>query len=109
MEGAAALFVAFLLLALVVQVVLLVGARTSAQAAVDSFARRAAASPGAPASDLAAEARAALPGAQDVEASVVRTAETVQATLEFSWDPPGPRFVPIRVRVVGLAPVVNPP
>lgn len=108
-EGVAALGIAFILFAVVVQVALLVTARTTAQAAVDSFARRAAVSSSMGAADLADQLQGVLPGSRDVAVSVDRSASVVRAVVEFAWDPPGPRLVPVSVRVTGWAPVVSPP
>jgi hypothetical protein len=108
-EGAAALGIAFILFAVVVQVALLFTARTTAQAAVDAFARRAAVSSLSSSADLAAEIERALPGSRDVEASVDRSPSVVKAVVEFAWDPPGPRLGSVSVRVTGSAPIVSPP
>jgi Flp pilus assembly protein TadG len=108
-EGAAALGIAFILFAVVVQVALLFTARTTAQAAVDAFARRAAVSSWSNSQDLTAQIEKALPGSRDVEVSVDRSASVVSAVVEFAWDPPGPRFGPVSVRVTGSAPIVSPP
>ena len=108
-EGAAALGIAFILFAIVVQVALLVSARSTAQAAVDAYARRAAAATTSTSDDLIAEIGRVLPGAREVEVSLERSDAVVTAVLQFSWDPPGPRLVPVSVRVAGSAPVVAPP
>lgn len=108
-EGAVALGIAFILFGVVVQVALLVAARSTAQAAVDGFARRAAVSATSTSDDFLEEIGRSLPGAHDVEVTLNRSGAIVRAILEFSWDPPGPRLVPVSVRVVGWAPVVAPP
>jgi hypothetical protein len=108
----AGLAVAFLLLALIVQVVGAATARHAAEAAVSAGARRAArpgADPGAEESRLAADLAAVLPGARDLQVEVeVGGAEAV-ATARFRWLPPGPDWVPITVAVQAAFPRVVPP
>lgn len=108
-EGAVALGIAFILFGVVIQVALLVSARSTAQAAVDAYARRAAVSGTSTPDPLAAEIARVLPGAHEVEVTLSRSDALVSAALEFSWNPPGPRLVPISIRVEGSAPVVAPP
>lgn len=108
-EGAAALGVAFFLLALVVQVAFLLSARASAQAAVDSFVRRAAVTESDSSSELVAELGRALPGASDISVTVSRSPSVVTAALEFTWNPPGPRLIPVVVRVIRSSPAIEPP
>ena len=111
-EGIAALGIAFLLLALVVQVAFAATARNAAEAAVAASARRAART----AVDIGHE-RAALaqilaqtvPGARDPEVGLARDETAATATARFRWDPPGPAWLPITIRVAASAPLVTPP
>ena len=108
-EGAVALGVAFFLLALIVQVAFLFSARASAQAAVDAFARKGSVAESWSPAEFVAEVDRVLPGADNISVTVERSSAVATATLEFSWDPPGPRLIPVVVKVVGRAPVINPP
>ena len=108
-EGMVAMALSFLLLALLVQVAVLVGARASAQAAVDGFARRAAAVEALGDDHLREQLARSLPGADGLEAAVIRGSEMVVAEATFVFDPPGPRLLPITVVVRGVAPVISPP
>ena len=101
--------VSFMLLAVLVQVAVLVGARASAQAAVDSFARRAAVVETLAERALVDELDRSLPGARDVIVDLVRGSDLVVATASFEIDPPGPLLAPVSVQVRGQAPVIAPP
>lgn len=108
----AGLTAAFLLLALIVQVVGAATARHAAEAAVSAGARRAArpgADPGAVQSRLAADLATALPGARDLEVEVSLAGEEAVATARFRWLPPGPDWVPIHIAVQAAFPRVVPP
>jgi len=108
----AGLAVAFLLLALIVQVVGAAAARHTAEAAVSAGARRAA-RPGADAAAeearLAADLAAALPGARALEVEVGLQGEEAVAAARFRWLPPGPDWVPITIAVHAAFPRVVPP
>lgn len=103
---------AFLLLVLVVQAAFVVVARNAAEAAVAASARRAA-RPGADLVDerasLAAVLASTVPGARDVAVAVGRDADAGRASAEFSWDPPGPDWLPFRMRVTAEVPAAVPP
>jgi len=104
--------VAFLLLALIVQVVGAATARHAAEAAVSAGARRAAragADAGAEEARLAADLVAALPGAHDLQVEVALQGEKAMAAARFRWLPPGPDWVPITIAVQAAFPRVVPP
>lgn len=107
-----ALAIAFLLLTLVVQVAFVVVARNAAETAVAASARRAA-RPGAAIGEeqaaLEAVLAATVPGARNLRVAVSRDGERSEATARFRWDPPGPSWVPITLRVRASAPLVTPP
>lgn len=108
----AGLTVAFLLLALIVQVAGAATARHAAEAAVNAGARRAAragADPGAEESRLAADLTAVLPGVRDLQVEVGLAGEEAVATARFRWLPPGPDWVPINIAVQAAFPRVVPP
>ena len=108
----AGLAVAFLLLALIVQVVGAATARHTAEAAVSAGARRAArdgADPGAEQARLAADLAAALPGARDLQVEIRLAGEEALAAARFRWLPPGPDWVPIIIAVQAAFPRVVPP
>jgi hypothetical protein len=111
-EGVAALALAFVLLAVAVQVSFVMVARTTAESAAAVSARRAA----HPAADLADTDRAlrdlvaaTVPGAGDVATTVERSSSAAIARISFTWDPPGPRLVPLTISVEAMAPLVVPP
>ena len=108
----AGLAVAFLLLALIVQVVGAATARHAAEAAVSAGARRAA-RPGAQSSTeearLAADLAAAVPGARDLQVQVRLEDEEAVAAARFRWLPPGPDWVPLTIAVQAAFPRVVPP
>jgi hypothetical protein len=111
-EGTAGLAVAFLLLALIVQVAGAATARHAAEAAVSAGARRAArpgADPGVEERRLAADLATALPGAGDLQVEVSLQAEEAVAAARFRWLPPGPDWVPITIAVRAAFPRVVPP
>jgi len=111
-EGMAGLAVAFLLLALIVQVVGAATARHAAEAAVSAGARRAArdgADPGAEQARLAADLAAALPGARELQVEVRLEGEEARAAARFRWLPPGPDWVPITIALQAAFPRVVPP
>lgn len=104
--------VAFLLLVLFVQLGMVMTARNAAEAAVAASARRAA----RPAADLVAEQQAleslirkTVPGAEGIEVEVRHEAGTARARASFTWIPPGPRWIPVVIRVESASPVVVPP
>lgn len=104
--------VAFLLLILFVQLGMIMTARSAAESAVAASARRAA----RPAADLGAEQEAlvsligrTVPGAEAVRAEVLLEGNSARARVAFAWTPPGPRWVPVEVRVEATAPAVVPP
>ena len=111
-EGLAALGIAFLLLALVIQATFAATARNAAEAAVAASARRAA-RPGVDLAQeqasLAAVIAATVPGARAAQVSVGRNATTATATARFRWDPPGPGWLPLTIRVRASNPAVVPP
>lgn len=112
LEGTVGLAIAFLLLALFVQLGMLMTARAAAQAAVAASARRAAWLGTDLAAEEAALARileATVPGAQLPEVAVTRRDRIAHAEVSFTWDPPGPRWIPLRVAVRSSSPVVIPP
>ena len=112
LEGVAALAVAFLLLALIVQVAFVVVARNAAEAAVAASARRAArpgTDLGQEQASLAAVLAATVPGAHDLRVAVTSDGEQGRAEARFAWDPPGPDWLPIRIAVDAEVPVVAPP
>jgi len=90
----AGLAVAFLLLALIVQVV--GAARPGADAAAEE-------------ARLAADLAAALPGARALEVEVGLQGEEAVAAARFRWLPPGPDWVPITIAVQAAFPRVVPP
>ncbi len=101
-EGMAAMLVVFVLLVLIVQVAFVVVAHDVAATAVAAAARRAAragADPAAAEDRLAAEIASALPGAEDVTASVTVDTTSAEAVAWFSWRGPGPDVVPVRIVV----------
>ena len=100
--------VVFVLLVFLVQVGFLMSARATAQAAADSFAARAELVM-VDESALADELRTSLPGARDVEVNLQRDSGFVSADVYLDWDPPGPSFLSIPIRVRGLAPVIDVP
>jgi hypothetical protein len=108
----AGLAVAFLLLALIVQVVGAATARHTAEAAASAGARRAA-RPGADAgveqARLAADLAAALPGARDLQVEIALEGEEAWAAARFRWLPPGPDWLPITIAVRAAFPRVVPP
>ena len=111
-EGTVALAVAFLLLTLVVQVAFVIAARNAAESAVAASARRAA----RPGADLDAEETsldavlaATVPGAHDIVVGVDVSQTTSVASASFEWDPPGPDWLPIIIRVESAVPVLTPP
>ena len=111
-EGMAGLAVAFLLLALIIQVVGAATARHAAEAAVSAGARRAArpgADAGAEEARLAVDLAAALPGARDLQVEVRLEDEEALAAACFRWLPPGPDWVPITIAVQAAFPRVVPP
>lgn len=109
-EGLVALAVAFLLLTLVVQLAFGLVARNAAQHAVADAARRAAHQTGAPtAADLEAMLRRAIPGADEIRATIEVEDPSVVATATVGWDPPGPRWVPVSFTVRATAPLVVAP
>lgn len=104
--------VAFLLLALIVQVVGAATARHTAEAAVSAGARRAArpgADTAAEQARLATDLAAALPGARDLEVEVSLAGEEARAAARFRWLPPGPDWMPITIAVQAAFPRVVPP
>ncbi|MGH8934855.1 MAG: hypothetical protein ACRDXD_01060 [Acidimicrobiia bacterium] len=112
LEGAVALAVAFLLLTLLIQVGFAVAARNAAEASVAAAARRAA-RPGAhPALEEAALSellRSSLPGIEGLSVDVRVSPQTVEASASFLWQPPGPRWIPLAIRVAAVAPRSVPP
>lgn len=109
-EGTVALAIAFLLLALVVHVGLLVTARSTAESAVGSMARRAArpeASVGE--AELIDLIESSVLGSTDVSATVDTDETRSIAVASFLWNPPGPSFGSIRITVRASEPVVVPP
>ena len=111
-EGMAAMAVLFLLLAVVVQAGFLVVARDAAQTAAAASARRGAledAVPGTESERLRSEVEATIPGARDVEAAVDVHGIEVVAETAFTWLPPGPDLMTIRLRVRAVVPRVTPP
>lgn len=108
----AGLAVAFLLLALIVQVVGAATARHTAEASASASARRAA-RPGADVASeqarLAADLAGALPGARDLQVQVSLAGEEARAEARFRWLPPGPDWVPITIAVQAAFPRVVPP
>jgi Flp pilus assembly protein TadG len=109
-EGTVALAIAFLLLALVVHVGLFVAARSTAETAVGSAARRAA-RPGATVGgdDLVALIEASVIGSTNVTASVSSDQQRAVTVASFVWNPPGPSFGTIRMTVRASEPIVVPP
>lgn len=109
-EGTVALAIAFLLLALVVHVGLFVTARSTAESAVGSMARRAA-RPGATVAggDLVDLIESSVIGSTDVSASVSADQHRALAVASFVWNPPGPSFGTIRMTVRASEPVIVPP
>ncbi len=108
----AGLAVAFLLLALIVQVVTAATARHTAEAAVSAGARRAArpgADPGVERARLATDLAAALPGARDLQVDITLEGEEARAAASFQWLPPGPDWMPITIAVQAAFPRVVPP
>lgn len=107
-----ALAVAFLLLTLLIQVGFAVAARNAAEASVAAAARRAA-RPGAhPALEEAALSellRSSLPGIEGLSVDVRVSPQTVEASASFLWQPPGPRWIPLAIRVAAVAPRSVPP
>jgi hypothetical protein len=105
-----ALAIAFLLLALVVHVGLFVTARSTAESAVGSMARRAA-RPGATVAggDLVDLIESSVIGSTDVSASVSADQHRALAVASFVWNPPGPSFGTIRMTVRASEPVIVPP
>ncbi len=88
-------------------------ARNAAEGAVAAAARRAA----RPGTDLAAESdrlvevlSATVPGARDtIAVQVRRTAAAGSAEAGFRWEPPGPLWMRLDIRVAAEAPLVQPP
>ena len=104
--------VAFLLLGLVVQVAFVIAARNASEAAVAASARRAA----RPGADLVAEETslaaiigATVPGSHGLDVGVAIENEMAVASASFDWDPPGPDWLPITIRVESAVPVFSPP
>jgi len=111
-EGITGLAIAFLLLALIVQVVTAATARHTAEAAVGAGARRAArpgADIGTERARLAADLAAALPGARDLQVEIALEGEQARAAASFRWLPPGPDWMPITIGVEAAFPRVVPP
>ncbi|MEZ5175925.1 MAG: hypothetical protein R2823_06935 [Acidimicrobiia bacterium] len=101
----------FMLLLLIVQIGFLVVARNATAVAVDA-AVRAASVDGevALAADrLGRDIGATVPGSSDARISVVSDGRSVTGSVSFSWTPPGPDLIPIRIEVTRSAPVVIPP
>lgn len=109
-EGTVALAIAFLLLALVVHVGLFVTARSTAESAAGSMARRAA-RPGATidAAQLVDLIESSVIGASSVSATITSDDSRATAVATFRWDPPGPSFGPIEMTVSATEPLVVPP
>jgi hypothetical protein len=104
--------VCFLVLAVLAQAAFLLVARQTAEAAAEAAARAAArpgASPAAEADELFDQLVAAVPGAVDPSVEVSIEDELAVATVTFGWVPPGPDLVPVRITVVGRAPLVVSP
>jgi hypothetical protein len=111
-EGAVAVGLSFLLLAVVVQVAFAATARNTAEAAVAASARRAARPGWSLESERAALARIierTVPGAAAVSVSLARTDDRAVARVAFRWRGPGPSFVPLRIAVESSALLVVPP
>jgi len=111
-ESLAAMAVVFMLLVIIVQLAFVLVAREVSQTAVDAAARRAARS----GTDLVAveerltvELAAVVPGAQEVEATVQSTGETVDVDAIINWAPPGPDLVPVVIKVRATVPLAVPP
>lgn len=112
MEGAVGLGIAFLLLTLLAQAGLAVVARNAAEGAVAAAARRAARPDAAVASvrgELDRTLAATVPGVAEATSDVGRDAKAAWATASFRWNPPGPAWLPIRIRVAAEVPVLAPP
>ena len=104
--------VLFLLLAVVVQAGFLVVARDAAQTATAASARRGALVDAVPATEterLRSEVAATMPGARDVDAAVAIRGTDVVAETTFTWLPPGPDLVAIRLHVRSVVPRATPP
>ncbi len=108
-----ALGIAFLLLTLIAQLGMAAVARNAAETAAAAAARRAA----RPGTDLAAERAqlaavldATVPGAQGtITSQVHRNNTNGWATAKFRWNPPGPRWMTLTIRVLAEAPLMVPP
>lgn len=111
-EGTAGLVIAFLLLALIVQVTGAAIARHTAEAVVSAAARRAS-RPGAlveaEQERLAADLATALPGATGVKVTIQLRPKRALATARFRWLPPGPNWLPLTIAVQAASPRVVPP
>ena len=89
----------FLLIAVIVQLGVLVIARSAVSASMEAAARRAA----VPDSDVDAEEsrldteiRAVVPGIEIVATSIERSPQDVTVRATFEWTPPGPDLIPIQ-------------
>ncbi len=99
-EGMVAIGVFFLLMLLIVQLGFLVLARNVAATSVDAALRRAVAADlgeGAVQQGLERDVFAVVPGASDVNVSVVVEGDVIRAEVNFRWLPPGPDLVPVNV------------
>lgn len=104
--------VAFLLLVLTIQIGMVITARHAAQTAAAAVARRASRPEQDPATHQAALrslVTRSVPGATNVTASVSLSPDMAVASVAFDWDPPGPRWIPVRIATSARTPRVHPP
>jgi fructose-specific component phosphotransferase system IIB-like protein len=102
----------FVLLTLLVQMSIGMSARSIADSAVAASARRAAlenVDPTREAESLLAEVASAVPGAIDVVADVIVDARRAIAQARFTWVPPGPILVPLKIGARAEVPRATPP
>ncbi len=108
----AGLGIAFLLLALLVQMTATVMARNTVEAAVSASARRAA-RPGidlaAEESRLARDVTRSVPGATALQVEVAVDQQRAVAAVKLQWSPPGPTWRPLLIESRAVVARVVPP
>jgi Flp pilus assembly protein TadG len=111
-ESLAAMAVFFMLLVIIVQLAFVLVAHATVGTAVDAAARRAA----RPGADLArveqrltSEISGVVPGAREVQSSVVADDGVIDVEATVTWAPPGPDLVPVLIRAHASTPQIEPP
>lgn len=112
LEEVAAMAATFLLLTVLVQVAMVMTARSAADAAVEASTRRAS----LPGTDLVAETErleatitAIVPGAEAVTAEIRMQSRSVVGVASFRWRPPGPVLTRLTVSLRSEVPLAFEP